>query len=215
MNEADCLDHQHRRTGATAGDHNSLRGAYRASGLVPRALADVVRADEQSVSVEVQLGTLDAPKVRDLQSYDFHSCSSLSDRSVNKGVLAWRSPPRWCVPHAGRSHGDGRSTGRLPQPPVVHSRRASTSDQDSGATKSRCVPRHFRGYVRPVRIMPDVMRSMPTCHDRENAGSWRGSLQFCPRHPELTTRALQMANQKPHLSPSIYAFPPVTWPETS
>ena len=40
MNEADCLDHQHRRTGVTTGDHNSRRGAYRASGLVRRRVCE-------------------------------------------------------------------------------------------------------------------------------------------------------------------------------
>ena len=34
MNEADCLDHQHRRTSATTERHNTCRSAYRASGLV-------------------------------------------------------------------------------------------------------------------------------------------------------------------------------------
>ena len=36
VNEADCLDQQHRRTGGTADRHHSCRSAYRASGLVPR-----------------------------------------------------------------------------------------------------------------------------------------------------------------------------------
>jgi len=34
VNEADCLDHQHRRTSGTTGRHHSRRSAYRASGLV-------------------------------------------------------------------------------------------------------------------------------------------------------------------------------------
>ena len=34
MNEADCLDHQHRRTSATTERHHTCRSAYRASGLV-------------------------------------------------------------------------------------------------------------------------------------------------------------------------------------
>ena len=39
MNEADCLDHQHRRTGATTERHHTCRSAYRASGLVQRLTA--------------------------------------------------------------------------------------------------------------------------------------------------------------------------------
>ena len=39
MNEADCLDHQHRRTSATTERHYPDRSAYRASGLVLRLVA--------------------------------------------------------------------------------------------------------------------------------------------------------------------------------
>jgi len=41
VNEADCLDHQHRRTSGTTGRHHSRRSAYRASGLVHWTNVDV------------------------------------------------------------------------------------------------------------------------------------------------------------------------------
>src|SRR5258707_5272468 len=36
------------------------------------ALADVVRADPEALAIKMNLGSLDAPKVRDLQAYNFH-----------------------------------------------------------------------------------------------------------------------------------------------
>ena len=38
VNEADCLDHQHRRTSGTTDRQRSYRSAYRASGLVRRPI---------------------------------------------------------------------------------------------------------------------------------------------------------------------------------
>jgi hypothetical protein len=49
VNEADCLDHQHRRARAAAKHHWRDRIAYRASGLVPR-LISVDRVHEPSGS---------------------------------------------------------------------------------------------------------------------------------------------------------------------
>jgi len=41
MNEADCLDQQHRRSSATTNRHLTGLSAYRASGLVRRPLTDI------------------------------------------------------------------------------------------------------------------------------------------------------------------------------
>jgi len=47
MNEADCLDQQHRRSSATTNRHLTGRSAYRASGLVLRPVP-VVRHGQLS-----------------------------------------------------------------------------------------------------------------------------------------------------------------------
>jgi hypothetical protein len=54
-----------------------IRPEHQVQGLAYRALADVVRPNDQAMPVEVQLGALDATKIRDLQSNDFHSLACL------------------------------------------------------------------------------------------------------------------------------------------
>mmetsp|Transcript_38697 Transcript_38697/g.90511 ORF Transcript_38697/g.90511 Transcript_38697/m.90511 type:complete len:198 (-) Transcript_38697:3687-4280(-) len=69
---------------------------YQIKRFADRALANVVRADDQGVPVEVQLGALDAPKVRDLQPYDLHSCSSpLASPVIAVAPSLWSSLHRW------------------------------------------------------------------------------------------------------------------------
>jgi hypothetical protein len=66
-----------------------IRPEHQVQGFAYRALAYVVRSDDQAVPVEVQLGALDATKIRDLQSYDFHllACLSIWETPIYSTIL--------------------------------------------------------------------------------------------------------------------------------
>jgi hypothetical protein len=53
MNEADCLDQQHRRSSATTNRHLTGRSAYRASGLVQRPVPVLRRAEPSGSNAAV------------------------------------------------------------------------------------------------------------------------------------------------------------------
>ena len=57
VNEADCLDHQHRRTSGRTNRQHSRRSAYRASGLVHRPFSDthVANFDARKRSLYVRV----------------------------------------------------------------------------------------------------------------------------------------------------------------
>ena len=162
MNEADCLDHQHRRASGSTNHHRPGRSAYRASGLVHRcvAVADVIRRTSRSApGIQAPRGYPQAHVAKPLKPSGHVALAAAHPRwgIVPSLHQRQRSPAVATIPHDSVLISEVGPRDGLQSVGAHHAHRAQ-----AGAGSTRCTPPACARSRSAPSCRPSCCRRWPT-----------------------------------------------------